>query len=148
MRLASGTPFSVIDAARDLDFDGFAEARPVILDRSILGAHVNDRDTSQTILRRESFRPTTFGDKLEDLAPRNSFYGDGLKTVDLALSKVFRMPWQGQSLAARIEAFNAFNWVQFGFPNTDANSTAFGSITAASSLYQARVVQLVLRYRY
>jgi hypothetical protein len=148
VRMASGTPFSVIDAARDLDFDGFAEARPVILDRSILGALVNDRDTSQSILRREAFRPTTFGDTLEDLVPRNAFFGDGLKTVDLALSKVFRMPRPGQSLAVRIEAFNAFNWVQFGFPNTDSTNAAFGSITAPSVNYQARVVQLVLRYRY
>jgi outer membrane receptor protein involved in Fe transport len=148
LRMASGTPFSVTDAARDLDFDGFSEARPVILDRSILGARVDNRDTSAQILRREAFRPTTFGDSLEDLVPRNAFYGDGLKTVDLAISKVFQMPWQGQSMAVRLEAFNAFNWVQFAFPNTDINNTAFGTISAVHTTSSQRVVQFVLRYRY
>ncbi|MBE3123593.1 MAG: TonB-dependent receptor, partial [Planctomycetes bacterium] len=41
LRLASGTPFTVTQTGLDLNFDGFAEGRPVILDTSILGAHVN-----------------------------------------------------------------------------------------------------------
>jgi len=32
LRLASGTPFTVTQTGVDLNFDGFAEARPVILD--------------------------------------------------------------------------------------------------------------------
>jgi outer membrane receptor protein involved in Fe transport len=146
--LASGTPFSVTDAARDLDFDGFSEARPVILDRSILGAQVENRDTSQQILRRDAFRSTTFGDTIDDLVPRNAFFSDGLRRVDMALAKVFRMPWKGQSLAARIEGFNVFNWVVFGFPNTDINSATFGAITGNAVSYAPRQVQLTLRYRY
>jgi outer membrane receptor protein involved in Fe transport len=146
--LASGTPFSVTDAARDLDFDGFAESRPVIVDRSILGAHVDNRDTSQQILRREAFRPTTFGDKFEDLAPRNAFFGDGLRRVDMALAKTFRLPWRGHYFGARIEGFNVFNWVVFGFPNTDSTSASFGAITGNSVSYSPRTVQLRLQYRY
>ncbi len=59
----------------------------------------------------------TFGDTIEDLVPRNAFYGDGLRNVDLALSKVFRLPWSGDDLSVRIEGFNVFNQKQFGFPD-------------------------------
>ncbi len=148
LKLASGTPFSVFDTARDLDFDGYFEARPVLLDRSILGAHLNNRDTAQQVLPRSAFRSTTFVDALEDLVPRNAFYADGTQNVDLALSKVFRMPWGGQTMSARIEAFNAFNQVQFGFPNTDITSASFGAINGVATSYAPRTIQLVLRYRY
>lgn len=148
MKLASGTPFSVFDTSRDLDFDGFAESRPVILDRSILGAHVNNRDTAQQLLPKAAFRSTTFGDTQDDLVPRNAFFGDGTRNVDLALSKVFRLPWNGQSVSARIEAFNAFNWVQFGFPNTDITTASFGAINGLATNYSSRTIQVVLRYRY
>ena len=148
MKLASGTPFTVIQTGADLDFDGFSEARPVLLDPSIVGAHVNNRDTSRDVLPRAAFRPAVYGDSIDDLAPRNAFYADGTTNVDLALSKTFTMPWQAQSLAVRIEAFNAFNTVMFGFPDTNIGSATFGAINGLATAYSPRVVQLVLRYRY
>ncbi|MBA3297578.1 MAG: hypothetical protein H0U19_11635 [Acidobacteria bacterium] len=90
----------------------------------------------------------TFGDRLEDLVPRNSFYGDGVRTVNLALAKTFRMPWSGDTISARIEGFNVFNWVQFGYPITDITNQAFGRINGTATQYDPRQVQLVLRYRY
>ena len=149
VKLASGTPFTVIDTGRDIDFDGFAEGRPVLVDASILGARVNHRDTAQQALPASAFRSTTFSDTIDDLVPRNAFYGDGTKNVDLALAKNFRMPWQGHNLGVRIEAFNAFNWVQFAFPqNNLATPATFGAITGTAASYAPRTVQLVLRYRY
>ncbi len=99
-------------------------------------------------LPREAFRSIAFGDPISDLVPRNSFFADGVNNVDLALSKVFRMPWSGHSLSVRVEAFNVFNIVQFGFPVSDLTSPNFGSIVGTSNAYSPRVVQLVLRYRY
>ena len=103
--------------AVDLDFDGFAEARPVMLDPSILGAHV-DRSATRRSRRCRGRRsaPSTFGDI--DRGPRAAqrVLRRRPENVDLALSKNFTMPWPGHSLAVRIEAFNAFNQVQFGFP--------------------------------
>ena len=59
------------------------------------------------------------------------------------------MPWQGHNLGVRIEAFNAFNWVQFAFPqNNLATPATFGAITGTAASYAPRTVQLVLRYRY
>ena len=87
-------------------------------------------------------------DALDNIVPRNSFYADGVRNVDLAASKIFQMPWNGHSLAVRIEAFNAFNWVQFGFPTVDIASVNFGRVLGGATYYSPRVVQLVLRYRY
>jgi hypothetical protein len=148
IKMASGTPFSVTSTALDLDFDGFSESRPVIVDRSVLGARVNDPATSVQRLPASAFRNQTFGDTFEDLVPRNAFYGDGVRTVDLALSKIFRMPWQGQSMSVRVEAFNAFNWVQFAFPNVDINNVSFGRILGTATSYNPRTIQFVLRDRY
>jgi len=151
-RLASGTPFSVVDSstARDLDFDGFGDSiRPVILDRSILGNHVSNPSTSAQALPRSAFRaadPAT--DSIDDLVPRNAFYTAGTKNVDLALAKNFRTPWQGQNLSVRIEAYNAFNIVKFGFPTNDITNVNFGRILGGATSYSPRVFQLVLRYRY
>lgn len=148
VRVISGTPFTITSTGVDLDFDGFAESRPVLVDPSVLGAHVDDRDTALTTLPRAAFRAVTFGDTIEDLVPRNAFYGDGLRNVDLALSKVFRLPWSGDDLSVRIEGFNVFNQVQFGFPITDINSLTFGAINGLQTSYRPRTVQFVMRYRY
>jgi hypothetical protein len=145
LRVISGTPFTVTSTGVDLDFDTFAEARPVLLDPSVIGRRL---DSPEVSLPREAFRPVAFGDTIDDLVPRNAFYMDGVRNVDLALSKIFRMPWSGDDLSVRIEGFNVFNQVQFGFPVTDINSNTFGRVNSGATSYQARVIQLVLRYRY
>ena len=148
VKIISGTPFTITATAVDLDFDGFGESRPVVIDRSVLGARVDDRDTSRDVLPASAFRPVAFGDSIDDLVPRNAFYGDGVRTVDLALSKIFRLPWSGDDLSVRIEGFNVFNQVQFGFPITNINDVNFGVINGLATSYSPRVVQLVMRYRY
>ena len=45
-RYARGTPFSVVDSATDdIDWDGFQEDRPIVLDPGVLGAVVDDPGT-------------------------------------------------------------------------------------------------------
>jgi hypothetical protein len=148
VRLSSGTPFTITSSAVDLDFDGFSEARPVLVDASVVGAQVDHRDTATSVLPRTAFRAVTFGDTIDVLVPRNAFYGDGLERVDMSLSKTFQMPWEGHNMNVRFEAYNVFNHVQFGFPNTDHNSTAFGTIAGVGTGYTPRTLQVVLRYRY
>ncbi len=151
LRVASGTPFSIVDTSvtRDIDFDGFSESgRAAIVDPSVIGAHVDDPGSSQQVLPRAAFRSVDFTDTIDDISPRNGFYTPGTRNVDLALAKSFRMPWQGQSFSVRIEAFNAFNTVKFGFPVNDINNPNFGRLLSAATSYSPRVVQLVLRYRY
>jgi hypothetical protein len=48
-------------------------------------------------------------------------------------------------MQVRIEAFNAFNWVNLNTPNTSQNSANFGRITSAGS---PRVMQAALRFSF
>ena len=147
LKLASGTPFTVTDTgAIDTNFDGFAEARPVLLDRTLEGVVVDNINTSTQILVASAFRRATPADYGSgNLAPRNGFFGDGLKTLDLALSKTFK-PVGAHQLIVRIEAYNVTNAIQFAFPNTDFASANFGRITGTSTAYIPRTIQAAVRY--
>ena len=68
--------------------------------------------------------------------------------MDLALAKIFDMPWTGHTLSVRIEGFNVLNHVQFGYPSTNLSASNFGAIVGTAAAYSPRTLQLVLRYRY
>ena len=71
-------------------------------------------------------------------AKRNSVRGPNYWTVDLALTK--QVALMGQSrLQLRLEAFDLFNRVNYGPPNSIRSSAAFGTIT---STYDPRQMQL------
>ncbi len=146
VRLAHGTPFTVSDTLRDLNFDGFSEARPVLLDPSILGATVDNPATSTTTLSRDKFRTAQFGEAA-DLIGRNTFFGDGQATADLGLYKSFRIV-PGHSVTVRLEAFNAFNKVQYGFPTADLSNANFGRILGGATSYAPRSLQLGVQYKF
>ena len=55
-----------------------------------------------------------------------------LVTTDFSLFKEFH-PFRETAIQLRGEAFNAFNHVQFGSPNTSVNSTSFGRITTQAN---------------
>ncbi|HYN09995.1 MAG TPA: TonB-dependent receptor [Vicinamibacterales bacterium] len=147
VKLASGTPFTVTQPTIDLDFDGFSEGRPVIVDRSVLGRSVDDPATSTTVLPATAFRRYVAGDTIDQVVPRNAFFGDGFDNVDFGLYKNFRLP-SGQTFSLRIEAYNLFNTDQFAFPATDVTGTAFGQITTMHSVYIPRTIQIAFRLRY
>jgi hypothetical protein len=70
----------------------------------------------------------------------------GLRNFDLAIAKSFRLPFEGQRLQLRGEAFNAFNTVNFYNPVLDATSaTTFGEYQFAQP---GRVMQFGLRYEF
>ena len=147
-KLAKGTPFTVTTTAVDLNFDSFAESRPVILDPSILGRGVNLPATSTISLPRSAFRSLTIADFNTPLVGRNTFFSDGVKNVDFGITKIFSMPWEGHKLTLRADLFNAFNHVQYGIPSASIANTNFGAITGTSALYLPRQVLVSLRYQY
>lgn len=148
VRLASGTPFTITQTGLDLDFDGFAEARPVLLDPSILGRTINNPATSRDLLPLAAFRPYTVGDSLDSVVGRNTFFGDGLQTMDLGLYKRFALGG-AKTFSVRIEMFNLFNAVQYAFPALNISTPAtFGAITGNNGLYLPRTVQLGFRFTY
>lgn len=151
VKLAKGTPFTVTTAALDLNFDGFSEARPVVVNPSVLGNSVNHPSTSQAALPASAFRPLTNADlgTTVPLVGRNTFFADGIKNVDFGIAKRFPMPWEGHRLMLRADFFNAFNHVQYGFPvSLDIANVNFGRITGTATQYLPRSIQVSLRYQY
>jgi len=79
----------------------------------------------------------TFGN-----AGRNSVYGPGLQTMDLALARSFSIT-EKASFQFRAEAFNALNKTNLGTPNRFVNEPQFGTITMAMT--PGREIQLSAR---
>ncbi len=148
VRLASGTPFSIIDSgAVDFDFDGITANRPVCIDPSGCGGYtINYPGNSQTQLSRGSFRRAGYGDNLDDLVERNNYYLDGKENIDLGVYKTFFLPGDVK-LMIRGDAFNVFDKVTWGFPDNNwANTTTFGRL--ASLNYTPRIIQVGFRLIY
>jgi hypothetical protein len=151
VRLASGTPFTIIDnGAADIDFDGVANLRPVVVDPKYSGGYyVNNPNNSVSKMPISAFRHPVYGDTLETLIGRNTYYTDGAETVDFGIYKNFKIPAMGDVIV-RLDVFNVFNRVTWGFPVNDINNTnattGFGHITTTA--YIPRVVQLGIRFLY
>lgn len=156
-----GTPFTVTGAAYDLNLDGFSETRPVLVDPSVLGSRLDNPETSQQILAGAFRIPTSVADYECCILGRNTFYIDGVKNVDLNFTKRFLMPWEGHSLLFRADLFNAFNHVQFGFPNSTYTANvvaegttrprinpALGTLTSLATSYAPRSIQFSLKYSF
>jgi hypothetical protein len=89
---------------------------------------------------------------------RNVVRGDGYAGLDMALSKRWKMPWEGQGLQFRWEVFNVPNLHRFnvlsGLGTSACNCIAslqqapqsFGNYTGL--LTQPRVMQFALRYEF
>ena len=151
VKLAKGTPFTVTTAALDLNFDGFSESRPVVLDPSVLGRSVNHPSTSVATVPASAFRPLNNADLGTNLAllGRNTFFADGIKNVDFGITKRFNMPWEGHRFMIRADFFNGFNHVQYGFPvSLDIANVNFMRITGTATQYLPRSIQVALRYQY
>jgi hypothetical protein len=76
---------------------------------------------------------------------RNTARGDGLVSLDLAVSKRFRFT-ERQNLEWRTEFFNLFNRANFGLPVRVIGAPGFGSAT--ETVTPARVIQFALRYSF
>jgi hypothetical protein len=79
----------------------------------------------------------TFGN-----AGRNTVYGPGMQTLDLALQREFAVS-ETIRFQVRAEAFNALNHVNLGTPNRFVNTPQFGTITEAAT--PGREIQLGVR---
>lgn len=80
--------------------------------------------------------------------PRNAFRGPGYKSVDLSLFKTFDFAgFNGRrsTVQIRLEAFNAFNWVNLFSPVSNVNNANFGRVTNARAM---RVVQLGAKWMF
>src|SRR4029079_6208028 len=63
---------------------------------------------------------------------RNTLYGPGLQTLDMAVAREFALSERFR-LQFRAEFFNALNSVNLGTPNRFVNTPQFGTITEATT---------------
>ncbi len=135
--LSSGTPFTV-SSGRDTMLSFSTSRANVVGDPELPG------DRSRADVIQMYFNPQAFAvpqDGTLGNSPRNFLIGPGVKNVDLSFFKTFEVR-QGLRIQFRVEAFNAFSFVNLNNPRNNITSTDPGRITTAGD---ARVMQFGLR---
>ena len=135
----SGSPIFINQSGDTLNVDS-EEIRPDLVSGQDPTLPRGERNISRWFNTAAFARAsTTYG-----TSPRNPVVGPGRKVMDLALTKAFRVP-NGQQFHFRVEAFNAFNWVNWNNPGGTLGNSNFGVITGAAA---AREMQLSLKYSF
>lgn len=75
-------------------------------------------------------------------APRNAVRGPAFYQLDMRLQKRFPLSSSGVAIEFQFEGFNVLNRTNFGAPNGDRSSNAFGTIR---STFPARQLQLAAK---
>ncbi len=143
VKLRSGRPLT-ITAGRDANVDG------VNNDRADLVAGLDpaldpDRDRGEVIL--QWFNTAAFAEPAalaNGNAPRNFLDGPGSKIVDIGIFRDFPLGG-GRKVQIRMEATNAFNFVNLENPGTNVRSSDFGEIDEAGPM---RRIQLGARFSF
>ena len=142
--MQSGTPFTVVCGLAfptcDFNADGVNNDRLNLPPNGTDLGNPSQQDWLTGVFDAADFTPPAAGQFANQ--PRNAFRGPGYKNVDLSLFKNFDLPgFSGRpsTFQVRIEAFNAFNWVNLNNPVGTQNVASFGRVTSARTM---RVVQL------
>jgi hypothetical protein len=144
--ISSGTPFTVYDSANVSlegsapEISGFYSSRPDL----ISNPNVDQPHTPNEWVSRAPFlqlNPVTQAGQFGNEG-RNVVRGPGIESVDLSLFKDFRVS-ESSRIQFRAECFNSLNHPNFGLPENDLESPAFGQILQAGP---PRLMQLALKY--
>ena len=100
----------------------------------------NTAQTVNTFFAGYTFTTPSASDPFGDLG-RNAFRAPGLVQWDMAADKNFQIR-ESMHLQFRSEFFNVINKTNFGIPNTNTASSAFGTIRTT---YPARQIQFALK---
>ena len=145
LRATTG-PWLTVSTGADIALNGQAGTQRAeqVLDDPYGDQSINPLNGGRRFLNPAAFRQPAAG-TLGTTQPRNSIRGMGTRNLDLSLSRLIRVTGS-QAIEVRIDAFNAFNWFQWGQPATALNNTAtFGQITTAGA---PRVMQLGIKYQF
>ena len=139
----TGFPYNVFDGADPcLRAGGYtASCRPNLVGDPDSGPRTAAQWFNTSAYARTG--PGQFGS-----APRNSFRGPSLVNTDASLIKRMYLDRvrKGMNVEVRIEVFNAFNRVNFGVPNLNIASGAFGRI--GSTATDAREMQFGMKFTF
>ena len=139
-QIQSGMPFTISvfgDTANSGTVLGENPVRANVTGQPVFGPGTHTAD--------EWFNPAAFATPpafTYGNAGRNSVYGPGLQTMDIALARGFAIT-ERMTFQFRAEAFNAMNKVNLGTPNRFVNTPQFGTITMAMT--PGREIQLSAR---
>ena len=143
--LSTGTPFTVYDSANVSlqgsapEISGFYSSRPDLISNPNSGQpHTPNEWISRTPFLQ--LNPVTQAGQFGNEG-RNVVRGPGIEDVDLSLFKDINIS-ESKRLQFRAECFNLFNHPNFGLPENDLQSPAFGQILQAAS---PRLLQLALK---
>src|ERR1022692_2710559 len=144
--ISSGTPFTVYDSA-DVslqgsapEISGFYSSRPdLISDPNSGQPHTANQWVSRAPFLQ--LNPQTQAGQFGNEG-RNVVRGPGIADVDLSLFKYFNID-ESRRVQFRAECFNLLNHPNFGLPENDLESPAFGQILQAGP---PRLLQLALKF--
>jgi outer membrane receptor protein involved in Fe transport len=137
--LSAGTPFT-ISSGRDAALN-FNTTRASLVSgvSPELSASRSQTELIQAYYNAAAFR--TPADGMLGDTPRNFLIGPGSRNVDLSLFRTFAVR-KNYTLQFRVEAFNAFNWVNLGNPRSNIGAANPGAIDTAGD---PRIMQFGLR---
>lgn len=146
--MQSGTPFSVTNAASNLDRDGQAGS-PGTGGRSDRVGTVSQTTEGDVRSRLDRFlNPAAFApaprSRFGNLG-RNTIRGPGANLWDSRLTKLTSLR-EGLNLRLLAEFFNTWNHAAFGNPGSVLDTAAFGTIRSTTS--NARIVQFGLKLEF
>jgi hypothetical protein len=145
---ATGTPFTVYDSTNVAlqgsapEITGFFSSRPDLVG----DPNSNQPHTPSQWITRAPFHqlnPTTQAGQF-GTEGRNVVRGPGIQNIDFSLFRNFSMG-ESRRLQFRAECFNLLNHANFGLPENDLNSPAFGQILQAAP---PRLLQLALKFAF
>ena len=136
--LRSGTPFTVTSGT-DRNLDGSNNDRANLIGNPRLDPNRSRSEVTAKWFDPAAFRPSDLGQ--DGNSGRNILDAPGLKTIDLAIFRDFRIR-ESLRLQFRTEITNAFNLVNLNAPTSTLNSSAVGTIRNARAM---REMQLGLR---
>ena len=137
LTLAAGTPFT-ISSGRDAALNFNTTRANVVSDPNL------PTNRSQDEMIAMYYNPAAFAIPANGTlgnSPRNFLIGPGSRNVDLSLFKTIKFK-DRVGLQLRFEAFNAFNWVNFGNPRSNIGAANPGRIDTAGD---ARILQIGFR---
>jgi hypothetical protein len=162
VRLASGTPYTIVDGgAPDILFlgAGMKPNRPICIDPTYCSGTISSPADNGSV-PVSAFRHAVYGDTLESFIGRNTYRTGTARSVDAGLYKTFKLP-RSTGFMIRLDVFNVFNQTRWWIPGNDINSpatfgvvnqTAYGATnsggTAPTSLSPPRTFQLGFRVLY
>lgn len=151
LSVRSGQRYGVIDGSGDpantgnQGWAGYEQANLVGDPNSgscTSGAQVH---TQGCWINTSAFQAPAFG-TFGNLRP-DAFQAQRYWNVDLSIFRGFPIWGEDRKLQFRAEAFNLFNTVVFGPPNSDVSNTSnFGTVTSRGNGNAARVLQFGLRF--